>query len=96
MTVGERLRKLASLHEERGKVYGRDYHHTGEALAAFYPDGLTLKTPEDFRRFMIRCFMLAKLMRDANQVMVSGRGHLDSLDDLAVYAQMARELEDLG
>jgi hypothetical protein len=94
-TVGERLTDLGKIYDERGAAYGKDYHHTGEALAAFYPDGITLRTPREFRAFMIRCFMLAKLMRDANHLVAKGTGHLDSLDDLAVYAQMTRELEEI-
>ena len=94
-TVGEKLAALGKIYDQRGKVYGKDYHHTGKALAAMFPDGLTLKTPEQFRKHMILCFMLAKLMRHANSIMVTGEGHLDSLDDLSVYAQMARELEEM-
>lgn len=94
-TVGDKLAALGKLYEMRGKVYGKDYHHTGTALAAMFPDGLTLKTPEQFRRHMIFCFMLAKLMRHANNIMVTGQGHIDSLNDLSVYAQMAHELEEM-
>lgn len=94
-TVGEKLAHLGKIYEERGAVYGKDYHHTGQALAAMFPDGLVLRTPEQFRRHMILCFMLAKLMRHANSIMAHGAGHLDSLDDLSVYAQMARELEEM-
>lgn len=91
-TVRQRLTDLAAVHAARGKVYKRDYHHLGESLAAMFPDGLALKSAEEFNRFALFVHLHGKVMRYAQSMLVGG--HADSLDDAAVYAQMMRECDD--
>jgi hypothetical protein len=58
-----------------------------------FPEGLTLKTEEEFNRFAIFLQIIHKNSRYANS-MLSG-GHADSLDDITVYAQMLREFDSI-
>jgi hypothetical protein len=92
-TVPQRLAKLGKLFEERHKVYGKDYEYVGQILSAMFPEGLILSRPEDFRRFYMFVFLLSKINR-YSQCLGRGTGHKDSLDDLAVYAQMLAELDE--
>jgi hypothetical protein len=85
------LEKLADLYRERNKLYGNDYKRCGEAYAALFPNGLTLRTAEDFSRFVIFSLGYGKQIRYANNF--TRGGHVDSLDDLSVYAQMLQELD---
>lgn len=92
MSVPDRLRKAASLFQEREHIYGANYNRTGAALAAFFPDGIKLKTKEDFTRFHLLTTMVAKLGRHSYNA--ARGGHQDSLTDLAVYSIILQELED--
>jgi hypothetical protein len=92
-TVSRRLAELGRLFEERHKIYGNDYENVGDILMGMFPDGLTLDTPEKFRRFYMFVFMLSKLNR-YSQALAKGQGHSDSLKDLAVYATMLDELDE--
>lgn len=94
VTVPDRLRALGDLYSSRNKVYGDDYIHAGKILAGLFPRGLTIKTEAEFRRFSLFIYMLGKLNRYA-QALSRGEGHADSLDDLAVYAQITQETDTL-
>ena len=78
------LQDAARLFREKSREYGESYKNAGEIYAAFFPKGLTLKTPDDFARFNTFSLCLMKLNRYA-QNMENG-GHLDSAVDLSVYA----------
>jgi hypothetical protein len=90
-TVPEMLRNLAELYEERNKVYGDNYKHFGEAVLGMFPHGLELRTAEDWNRIGVLVQMAGKMTRYAQQW---ATGHVDSLDDLAVYTMMLQELDD--
>jgi len=92
-TPSERLRALAKLYQQRNKVYGDNYLMSGHLLMALFPKGLTISTPEEFRRLYMFIHMLSKLDRYSRAV-ARGEGHPDSLDDLSVYSQMTRETDD--
>jgi hypothetical protein len=89
--VPERLAALGELFADRDKVYGNSWKHNGAVIAAFFPDGLLLRSPEDFGRFSMALMLINKLQRYARNF--SAGGHADSLDDLAVYAQMLQQLD---
>jgi hypothetical protein len=91
-SVPDRIHALASLFAQRNAIYENSWHEIGPVMAAYFPRGLTLSTPEDFGRFMIVCMLIGKLHR---YILNFGRGgHVDSLDDLSVYGQMLQELDD--
>lgn len=93
-TVPERLAALGKIHQERGKVYGDDYKHFGKVLAGLFPEGLTLKTADDFTRFGLFVQMATKMNRYSRQF--HNGGHVDSLDDLAVYSQLLQDRDADG
>jgi len=90
-SVPDRLQALGDLFAERNALYRDSWHETGAVMDAFFPYGLALQSPEDFGRFVILQQMIGKLHRYA--LMFDRGGHVDSLDDLAVYAQMLQELD---
>ena len=86
--VSKALHTMADTFEERNKVYGDNYKVVGELMAKMYPDGVTLKTPDDFNRWHLFELMVVKLSRFTQ----SGLTHKDSIHDLAVYAAMVESL----
>ena len=92
-SVPQALTDLGQLYEERNKLYGDNYKNFGFTLAGIFPQGITLNTPEQFNRFALFLNIIHKATR-YGRAMPDG-GHADSLDDLAVYAQMAREYDAL-
>jgi hypothetical protein len=92
-TVPERLRDAAALFEKRNKSYGGNYRLMGRVMHEIYPNGLTIKTPEEWLRLMLQVHRVTKETRYAQNF---GRGgHADSLEDMAVYAIMAAETDEM-
>jgi len=91
MRADDRLQALAELFRERNDSYGDVYHRFGDLFAAMFPHGVHLRTPADMGRFALLAHIVTKLQRYAHQF--SRGGHVDSLDDLSVYAQMLQELD---
>lgn len=69
---------------KRDADYDRAYLKAGEILQAFFPNGIALKSSEDFLRYQIFSFCVAKMNR-YSQNMKNG-GHKDSSVDLINYA----------
>ena len=92
-SVPQALRDLGELYEERNKMYKNNYLNFGKQLVALFPDGLTLRTEEEFNRFALFMQLVHKLSRYAHSLL--NGGHDDSLDDTSVYAQMLREYDGL-
>ena len=92
MRVPEMLRESAQTFEERNKVYGDNYRKFGRVMAAIFPEGIEIRTPEDHNRFGVFVQMVGKVTRYAENF--NRGGHADSLLDLAVYSQMLRELDE--
>lgn len=86
--VPEMLAEMAATFKERSATYHSNYLIVGEMLAALYPDGITLKTPDDFIRFHFVDWTIGKLSRWAN----TGMAHEDSIKDAAVYTTMLASL----
>lgn len=96
--VPEALRRMATLYEERGRVYGTNYKQFGPvamALEAMAPEGgWKVETRHNWNRMAVWLHILNKITRYA--VNFNRGGHADSLDDISVYAQMLRELDERG
>lgn len=88
--VPDMLRDAAKIYEERNRMYGDNYKKFGHALQPLMQN-IKLKSVEDFNRFGILNQLFSKLTRYAN--MFDSGGHDDSLDDITVYAQMLKELD---
>ena len=82
----ERLRALADLYEAKNKEYGDAYKNVGEMAS-----GMGLPSTINWSKTAILCVMMYKLQRYCANL---DCGHGDSLDDLAVYAMMLREIDD--
>jgi hypothetical protein len=80
----------ASTYRARNKVYGDSYHRHGQVMKALYPQGVELKTIEDFNRFGIVNMLVSKITRYANDPSL---GHIDSIHDMGVYSFMLEELD---
>ena len=82
------LAEMAETFRERNKVYGDNYKRVGATMVAMFPQGVHLKTEEDFNRWHLFELMVVKLTRFAN----TGLMHQDSIHDAAVYAAMVESL----
>lgn len=90
--VVDRMADAANLFEIRSAQYGEAYLQHGYIMAALFPDGLELKTAEDFNRFGIMNMMVSKLNRYSNNF--GNLGHQDSSRDLGVYSFMLEEVDE--
>jgi len=90
-SVPELLRDAAEIHEQRNKVYGTNYKKFGGVMVSLLPNGIDLKTKDDFNRFGALVAIISKIGRYVQNF--SAGGHPDSLDDISVYAMMLRELD---
>lgn len=69
---------------QRQSVYGDNVNRIGFVLAALFPDGVKLNTPEDHDRYHLFLMIAVKMTRLA----VTNINHQDSAHDLAVYGAM--------
>lgn len=92
MTVPELLQSAAKTFEERDKTYGSAYKRQGKILTAYFPDGITLKTEDEFCKFALFSMILGKANRWST-AFSNDNQQQDSLHDLAVYAVMLQEIE---
>ena len=90
-TVPEMLASLGDLYKKRNKLFRNNYKHFGKVMLGMFPNGLTLKTEADFNRLGIFVQLASKMTRYGQQF--ADGGHTDSLDDIAVYAQMLQEFD---
>lgn len=78
------LERAIATFRERNAVYKDGWIRHGEIMKAFFPDGLELKTAEDFSRFMLFEMCVSKLNRySAN---LKKGGHPDSVHDCGIYS----------
>lgn len=78
------LNAMALTFIERNAVYKDNYKLVGPTMAALFPDGVQLKTPEDFETWHLFELVIVKLARFA----ASGLTHIDSPHDGACYLAM--------
>ena len=91
-TTNEILEAAAATYKERHPIYGRNWFKVGGALAAMFPSGITLHTPEDFARFYLFTLQVMKQTRYANNF-ASG-GHADSMLDTSVYSALLLAVDE--
>lgn len=89
--VAESLVGAAETFAERNKVYGNNYEMVGRIMQAMFPNGITLKTVEDYNRWHLFELAIVKLSRYA--VNYEAGGHQDSIHDMIVYLAMVQELD---
>jgi hypothetical protein len=91
MSVPDRLAKLAEIYRSRNAVYGDTYKRFGKVMMALFPEPLTLSTEEDWNRMALFFHKADKIARYASSF--TKGGHVDSLDDDAVYGMMLQEYD---
>lgn len=84
----DNLRKMAETFDQRSKVYGKNYLVFGKVCAELWPEGLILKTKEDWARMGVLTQVIAKLTRYTN----NPSGHKDSAHDIGPYAAILEAL----
>lgn len=92
MTVLEIFEKAAATFKDRNGQYGAAYLKQGDILAAMFTEGITLKTPDDFRRFCLFTMIIGKMNR-YSEVLRKGEVHLDSVHDAGVYSFMLESVD---
>lgn len=90
-TVPEILREAADTYEQRNKLYGDNYKKFGNWASQLFPDGLTVKTVDDWNRLGVLVLKMSKMGRYAENW--DKGGHPDSLLDDVVYTAMLSELD---
>lgn len=86
----EFLEQAANIFAARNAAYGSSYQTTGKALLALFGGHIpAITNEEDAQQLYLMVMCLIKLKRFAQNL---GRGgHVDSAEDLMVYAAMLRE-----
>jgi len=87
-TVPEILESMAQTYRDRSKVHGESFRRVGPALAAMFPDGITLKTEQDFCQFHLLDWIVGKMCRFS----ATGMNHADSIHDIGAYAAMSEKV----
>ncbi len=90
-TAGEVLTNLSGLWDKRNAVYKDNWRNIGKVMEGFFPNGVTLLTPNDHIRYHLFMLSAVKNTRYANNWMT---GHADSMDDAAVYSAMLRSVDE--
>lgn len=93
MLITAELKRAIATNKERDAIYKDGYKAHAKVLEALFPQGLPHKTPKDWERTTMIMMITAKLVRYGAHLGESGKGHLDSLHDLGVYAFMLEKLE---
>lgn len=82
----DELERAAEIFRERQAVYGKNWIQFGPMMHEIFPEGLKIETAEEWARLGILIQVANKFTRIC-QTFKKG-GHIDSSDDLAVYASM--------
>jgi hypothetical protein len=91
--AGNILANAAKIYKSRNEEYGDAYKKFGNLVIALFPDGVVLKTKEDFDRWGVLTILLSKIQRYCANF--NKGGHPDSLDDSMSYSAMLQELDSL-
>lgn len=91
--VVDEFRKKSEVFLERNKLYGGNYKRFGKAFGALFPNGTMLNANDEKQMNRLHLFIVItqKLTRYAENF--HRGGHDDSLDDIAVYSMMLKELD---
>lgn len=90
-TAADFLDEGAKTFRERNAIYGDNYKNVGGAMAALFPEGVMLKTADDWNRMHIFILGIVKQSRYANNW--SKGGHADSSHDNTVYSAMLEGID---
>lgn len=88
-TIEANLKRALKTRASRKKIYKGTHIQHGAVMAALYPSGITLRSPEEFARFGVVNMIVSKVCRYTARGIA---GHPDSAHDLIVYGAMLEEL----
>jgi hypothetical protein len=88
----KRLELLGDLFRDRNTSYGDSFTRFGPVMEAMFPQGLVLRSARDWNRAAVFLYIIGKVHRYA--IRFHDGGHADSLDDISVYAQMLRYIDE--
>lgn len=91
--AGDILEEGGKTFKERHKVYGNNFLKVGDMMAAMFPDGLTVVTPEDWVRLELLMMKVVKISRYAENF--TKGGHQDSVHDDMVYSAMLENVDEV-
>lgn len=91
MRADERLAQLSELFRQRHELYGDNYKRFGPIMGLLFPNGIHPRHVGDLTRLGLVVQVVGKLTRYCENFNTGG--HPDSLDDMAVYAQMLQEVD---
>lgn len=92
-TPDQRLILLAELFKSRNAAYGNTYVNHGHVMLDLFCGEIpTIFTKKDSARMGVLNMIVSKLTRYCQNW---NTGHVDSLDDLTVYAQMLQHLDSM-
>ncbi len=83
------LHRAAEAFLKKNKEYGSAYLRHGEVIAQFFPEGITLKTPNDFFKFHMFNMDIMKSNRIASNL-VKKKNHSDSWLDKMTFSSMVK------
>ena len=93
-TVVESMQRLIDIRRAKAQEYGDNYKEVGKVMMALFPQGFVVQTAEEANRIHFIVMLAVKLSRYC--VNLKAGGHLDSLDDMAVYAMLCKECDELA
>lgn len=91
-TADEFLAEAAETFKARNKIYDNNYKNVGRVLAGMFPEGLVVKTADDWNRLHIFLLGVVKQTRYANNW--NAGGHADSAHDNTVYSAMLESIDE--
>lgn len=86
------LEDATKTYRERSAIYGDNFRRIGQVMHAHFPNGLTVKTPEDWLRLYF--FMLSNVKATRYVSNWHKGGHKDSVHDPIVYHALLEALDD--
>jgi len=92
-TPVECIEEALKTFRERNQSYGDNYLQHGRVMSALFPDGINLKTVEDWNRFGVMNMVVAKLTRYSQKWPHVDKGTIDSVHDMGVYSFMLESLD---
>lgn len=80
------LEEMRATFGERNEKYSENWRAMGPVMSAIFPDGITLRTNDDFIKFALFEWAIGKLVRFGR----TGMTHKDGVLDAAVYCAILK------
>lgn len=91
MRPDDYLEQCADVYRQKRVVYGDNYRLIGKVMNNLFPEGITVKSVDDWNRLHLLFLSVVKITRYTNNFQKGG--HDDSLLDSIVYQSMLQEID---